>query len=532
MKKDPRPLADKSYQSTSIKKLILFLAEHGYSQAVTHKSLQLPSAKEFTNIFNFLLSFIDKGLCIPEGAKIAEEVPKILKLLGYPFTISHNHLINLGSPHAWPIVLGSVMWLAELCSLTHDPTKIIFIREDGFDESADKQEFELESYAYQQFMLYGPDSDEYTEVTRKREERFRRTCETLQEELKVVESKNGELEAAIQKLSESSIPVLQMRVEDNEKHHESLAAFIETDLLPSIKQLEQEGAEVEETSSHLEVQIDATIEKMKQLEEQVRSQPISAKEAQVILQKREETQHELNKQKQLYESNLQKLSELQMEHNKIVAVIDKDCQLINDKMRRLSTMLPDAARLVPPNYDISNRSDPEAMKQLMKHCRELKQTVRGLQNTLASEMAQIETLLINGEASESSLHSEKVKKQLEIDNIQHRLDIEKETLEKKKREREELMKNEQLQKHNVERQVVLLQQGLAEISSAEKQLAKVTVEVEAAAGVLVVQMRQSCEGLQQHMAALLKYMQVAKDKRLKYKSELEQTIASMATLKL
>ena len=35
-------------------------------------------------------------------------------------------------------------------------------------------------------------------------------------------------------------------------------------------------------------------------------------------------------------------------------------------------MLPDAARLVPPNYDISNRSDPEAMKQLMKHCRELK----------------------------------------------------------------------------------------------------------------------------------------------------------------
>ena len=33
----------------------------------------------------------------------------------------------------------------------------------------------------------------------------------------------------------------------------------------------------------------------------------------------------------------------------------------------------------------------------------VQQTVRGLQNTLASEMAQIETLLINGEASESSV---------------------------------------------------------------------------------------------------------------------------------
>lgn len=66
---------------------------------------------------------------------------------------------------------------------------------------------------------------------------------------------------------------------------ESLASFIETDLVPSIRQLELEAAEVEETGSHLgeyiagpvctldhvdssspEVQIDATIEKVKQLE--------------------------------------------------------------------------------------------------------------------------------------------------------------------------------------------------------------------------------------------------------------------------
>lgn len=532
VKKDNRPLSDKSYQTTAIKKLILFLAEHGYQQVVTHKSLQLPSAKEFTNIFNFLLSLIDKDLSIPEGAKIAEEVPKILKTLGYPFTISHNHLINLGSPHAWPIVLGSVTWLTELCSVSHDPSTILFIREDGFEESADKQEYELESYSYQQFMMYGPESEEYTEVTRKREERFRRICETLQEEQKVVESKNCELEAAIVILTESSIPVLQNRIEENEKQHGSLSSLIEGYLLPNNKKLEQESAEVEEANSHLEVQIDATIEKVKQLEELVRSQPISAKEAQAILQKREETQLEISKQKQLYESNLQKLSELQMEHNKIVAVIDKDCQSIQDKLRRLSAILPDAARLAPPNYNISNRSDPEAMLQLMKHSRELKQAIRALQNNLASEMAQIETMLINGEASESALHSEKVKKQLEIDNIRHRLDIEKDSLEKKKREREEVMKNEQIEKHNVERQVLMLQEGLGEIGAAEKQLAKVNVEVEAATGVLVVQMRQSCEGLQQHVAALLKYIQVLKDKRLKYKSDLEQIIASISTLKL
>ena len=57
---------------------------------------------------------------------------------------------------------------------------------------------------------------------------------------------------------------------------------------------------------------------------------------------------------------------------RIVAVVDKDCQLTHDKLRRLSATLPDASRLVPPNYDISNRSDPETVVQLMKHIRELK----------------------------------------------------------------------------------------------------------------------------------------------------------------
>ena len=33
-----------------------------------------------------------------------------------------------------------VSFFLQLCSLTHDPSRILFIREDGFDESADKVE--------------------------------------------------------------------------------------------------------------------------------------------------------------------------------------------------------------------------------------------------------------------------------------------------------------------------------------------------------------------------------------------------------
>ena len=46
--------------------------------------------------------------------KPEEEVPKILKSLGYPFTIHKRSLASVGSPHTWPILLGALHWLMEL----------------------------------------------------------------------------------------------------------------------------------------------------------------------------------------------------------------------------------------------------------------------------------------------------------------------------------------------------------------------------------------------------------------------------------
>lgn len=48
---------------------------------------------------------------------IVEEVPSVLKTLGYPFTVSKNHLLNVGSPHSWPILLGAISWLMDVSSI-------------------------------------------------------------------------------------------------------------------------------------------------------------------------------------------------------------------------------------------------------------------------------------------------------------------------------------------------------------------------------------------------------------------------------
>lgn len=46
--------------------------------------------------------------------KFEEEVPRILKSLSYPFTISKSAMFAIGSLHTWPTLLGALHWMVEL----------------------------------------------------------------------------------------------------------------------------------------------------------------------------------------------------------------------------------------------------------------------------------------------------------------------------------------------------------------------------------------------------------------------------------
>lgn len=50
--------------------------------------------------------------------KYEEEVPKYLRLLGYPFTISRSSMFAVGSPHTWPAVLAALVWLVDLVNVS------------------------------------------------------------------------------------------------------------------------------------------------------------------------------------------------------------------------------------------------------------------------------------------------------------------------------------------------------------------------------------------------------------------------------
>lgn len=475
VKKDPRPLSDKAYQSASIKKLISFLSERNYPKMLSPKALHTPSTKEFLHILNFMLELIDESLVV-NPMNIVEEVPKVLKMLGYPFTVSKNHMLNVGSPHSWPILLGALTWLIDCCMIPDNTSELMFPRENGFgdeEQTREEREFEIVKYMYRVFMESGESSPEYQDLLQRREDAAKREYENLQQESERVKKESDVLEENIEELSKSSIPVLQAQIQQNQTEYAELVQHLNSDFMPAIHQLESECSAHDAAASEIEMQIEASKQKSRELEDQIRSQPMSASDAHELLQSIRDAEDELEKNKQMQDENNQRVAELQMQHNRSVSLIDKECRHVNDMLCRLGAVLPAAASLPTLDYNTSKRADPEVLQRLMGCAKTLRQEVQKLHQKVASEISEIESKIISGETTQSALHNEQVKKQLEIENVEHTLDIEKAALERRKQKFEEAMKAEQAEKHALEKHLMSLQQRLQAGSTTQKELASI-----------------------------------------------------------
>lgn len=468
VKKDPRQLSEKAHQSAAIKKLIGFLSENGYPKTLTPKCLQLPTTKEFLNIFNFLLEMVDPTLVV-DGMNITESVPKILKAIRYPFPVSKNHLLNVGSPHSWPILLGALDFLVDVCRIPDRTEEILFGEEfeEGGAEFA--MDFNLMSVMYHSYMEYGQDSEEFQNLGERRIQALSEQKDKYQEAVSKCLEEARRLEEAIGELSKSSVISLQESLAQEKAVSEQILASLNSELLPQTHQAEHDITAAESAACQSETQIEEYKRKAEDLEEQIRRQPMSSKEVQDVKQKVREIHQVLDKYRDNVENWKEQIAELQMQHNRTVSGIDVSCGEANDKLRRLAAILPDVGSLAPLDHDTSKRADPEVLQRLVQHAKTLRHELTTLLQKVASHCSDVENKIINGDSVQSTLNSDKVRKQLEIENLEHTLDIEKDALEQKRKMFEDAMKSEQAEKHALEKQLMTLQQRLQKESDAERE---------------------------------------------------------------
>ncbi|XP_007487715.1 kinetochore protein NDC80 homolog isoform X2 [Monodelphis domestica] len=135
--KDPRPLNDKAFIQQYIRQLCEFLTENAYAYSVSMKSLQAPSVKDFLKIFTFIFDFLWPSYELPV-TKFEEEIPRILKDLGYPFALPKSSMYTVGAPHTWPHMVAGLNWLI-------DCVKLYFSRKESSPSFDDGQPWGPES---------------------------------------------------------------------------------------------------------------------------------------------------------------------------------------------------------------------------------------------------------------------------------------------------------------------------------------------------------------------------------------------------
>lgn len=531
VKKDPRPLSDKHYQQTCIRKLCSFLIERNYPRDVKPKSLQTPSTKEFLYILNFILEQLDPSMMI-SGIKMEEEIPYILKLLRYPFTVSKNHLLSVGSPHSWPIMLGVLMWLMDGVQM-NITSQLLFPVQEGFDEDKEKElsNFEFTSETYLVFLQEGVDSENYQYLFKHKEDTLRTVCEDAAQRLQEEFEEHDKLLLIKDKLSESSIGTLQDKLSDVKSVYESVYQHVNTELVPQIEDTEKAIMEIQKNITHGELQILSSKEKAVELIEYIKTQPMSAKEAQELHQKIKDKQDTRDTMKKRVHEDRENISELQMKHNRMVSAIDKACKEVNDTLRRLVCLVNDAACIQPMDYNTSKRADPGVLTQLLQQSKIIKNGIYQLNEKVAMELSEMDNRQIDAEAAKSSLQNELIKKQVvELQEAEHIVEREKRILEQTKKNREMVMKSQLEMKVSLENEVLSLRQCLQE-NDREKELIAIRTRVEEETTAMASDIDKKTNIVQDYCVLLTQYLESVKVRQRKVREDLDQLVLVYKNIK-
>lgn len=224
---DTRNIGDKAFMNASIRALIFHLTKHGFDHAISPKILTRPAVKDFNNIVMFLFKQLDPNFQCT--GKFEDEVVTVFKHWGYPVQISKANIAAVGSPHAWPSLLASIMWLIEL--LAYDEAASAGTAEqlevDLEDPSSYKAFYEYIALSYALY-LQGED-DKYATLEQQFVESFENKNILAQQQIDGLTERNQGLTQEIQDVEarRSYLPELEAKKADLERDQAKFEQLIE-----------------------------------------------------------------------------------------------------------------------------------------------------------------------------------------------------------------------------------------------------------------------------------------------------------------
>eukprot|EP01135_Chromosphaera_perkinsii_P000689 Nk52_evm1s150 gene=Nk52_evmTU1s150 len=388
IRKDPRPLSDKGYIAKEIRCLIKFLTEMGYNHPVSPKLLTAPALKDFQRIFQFIFNIIDPNYKF--GAKYEEEIPALLLGIGYPFKINKSALFAVGSPHAWPNLLGALTWMVDLIKIQQHSQKD---REAKNEMNDNKILFAYVSRSYEAYLNFDP---KYEEIDGEfQNDQIAKTNE-LQNAVSSLSAQKESLEKELSKMKSNASPleVAKKRREDLSRDSKKFHKLIES-LRAHKKAHEMKLEQCKKDISSLKLEQQELTSAKASLEQEISEQTMSASDAEQLKGRKSEANDKLNALKKKREEVDKTVWEREMIYSKSLGLLEDAVTRYNQKGEELRLIPKNAKNALGIDYELRldvHASNPEEMLSI--DLKGVKPSLRKLCERLAEERRTLEEALL------------------------------------------------------------------------------------------------------------------------------------------
>jgi len=377
---DPRPISDKSYFNSCIRKVYNYLESNDYEYPIKLRDLSRPSAKDFGNIVTFLLRKIDPTF--NDGTrKFEDEVSLAFKALGYPFNISKTALVAAGSPHTWPTLLLAITWLIELLECTQgvegychdvstDPSNQETKEESSNDDKTKNFDpLALEIRTDKAFMRYlerayaaflSGEDDAYNKLEEELVDNFEQDNMVIENEIERVTDENAALLQSVSEIAQEveDLPQRQQRLEqlagDLEKYHELVRQLNEHKATQAQK-VEERKEELQLKEKELQEKQDM----IESLKEKIRTQKYSTQDVDKISAEKAQLQQTIDKHTSTKSEIDSNISRQNLRLEKGVEGLELKIQEYNDKVNELG--LDEQAYKIVLNKEKLNETEQRAV---------------------------------------------------------------------------------------------------------------------------------------------------------------------------
>lgn len=336
---DPRPVGNKAYTTESIMKLIIYLTEHGYDRAINKKILEAPTNKDFLSIVSFLLRAIDPNFEFK--GKFEDELPNVLRLLGYPATVSKSALSAVSVPHRWPQLLAVLTWLVDLAKYIEAVTEA----EARPDFDCDEGNKMFLEYLTQGYKLWLSGQDDLSASDQQMEFFFDAKNKSLNRDVEALQAANTEQVSQLEELTTGETPLqaaqtwnenLRSDTAKFEKHAAKLEEYCD-------KMTERvASAETSLTTRHKELDMLKT--EIEMCKGTIASQEVSPVEVQRMGEERKRLEAELAQLKESKEALNKQKWDAEVAHKAQLDRLEAQVQQANKSEMRLKSAFPDGRK--------------------------------------------------------------------------------------------------------------------------------------------------------------------------------------------